>query len=112
MYKREQELEKLKVSVLSELPHNINDAQIKDVGATIAGEANKYIHFSFNIWGKEINKDLSIPTTAWQRIKKDYAPNWFLRRFPVEHETNEVILRKLWPDIDFDESNVLQISNY
>jgi len=112
MYKREQELEKLKVSILEELPHNINDAQIKYVGATMGEEANKYIHFSFHVWGKEINRDLSIPTTAWQRIKEDYAPNWFLRRFPVEYGTNEVILRKLWPDIDFDDSNVLQISNY
>jgi len=30
---------------------------------------------------------IQVPATWWQHLKRDSAPEWFLRRFPVQHET-------------------------
>jgi hypothetical protein len=27
---------------------------------------------------------INSPATAWQHIKQDYAPKWFLKKYPVE----------------------------
>ena len=32
---------------------------------------------------KTVSKTVKVPNTWWQMLKQDYAPAWFVRRFPV-----------------------------
>lgn len=45
-------------------------------------------------------KEVSIktPKTSWEHLKQDYAPKWFLKRFPVKHTTHKYSAKVLYPE--------------
>jgi hypothetical protein len=38
------------------------------------------------------------PKSAWQHIKLEYAPKWFLRMFPVEYQTVSLYMNRVYPE--------------
>jgi len=40
---------------------------------------------------KQVTEHLYIPSSVWQHFKRDYMPEWFLKRFPVDYHTENII---------------------
>jgi len=51
---------------------------------------------TFYLWGNKVNEEeyddvISVyPATMWEELKEDFAPRWFLRRFPVRYSKDIV----------------------
>lgn len=52
------------------------------------------------IWGEKGGKVIvSYPKDWWQMLKKQYAPKWFVKRFPVIENKEEIKKYILRPDV-------------
>ena len=45
---------------------------------------------------KEFNE--VIPLNAWEHLKKDYAPKWFKRKYPVKYQTIKFAAKEVFPE--------------
>jgi hypothetical protein len=65
---------------------------------------NIITRLNFILYGKQypekvlstVLKRITIPTSWWQMFKRDYAPAWFLARFPVKSMKENVIERNVY----------------
>lgn len=55
--------------------------------AYVLGETQKPITFD------------AFPTSWWQMLKRDHAPKWFLKRFPVKSKAVTIDAKVLYPDL-------------
>lgn len=53
-----------------------------------------------SVWGEYVG-DLVVmtPSNWWERLKKDHAPRWFLKRFPVRYDTTTYQAAAMYPKV-------------
>ena len=96
-------LNKILVSSRCEITrHALEHANIHEVWGhtidTLCYQLDTYL------WGKLMPKTIEYPSNWWEALKAEYAPKWFLSRWPVENkvihysEMKIVLLEDLVPD--------------
>jgi hypothetical protein len=58
---------------------------------------------------------LPYPESAWQHIKLQYAPKWFVQKYPVKFKKFEIVVNETFPHLSFLSNNkarYLQIRTY
>jgi len=56
------------------------------------------------VWGENLDRlDIVTPATWWDMLKKQHAPEWFKRRFPVRYNKQRYDMRCVYPKISFPE---------
>jgi hypothetical protein len=43
---------------------------------------------------------IKVPKTAWEHVKQEYAPEWFLKRWPVKYTEITHEVRQIWTGVD------------
>jgi hypothetical protein len=39
------------------------------------------------------------PVTVWQHIKQDYAPKWFIKKYPVKYKEIKIAAKEAFPEL-------------
>ena len=65
----------------------LTDSVVYQFRAYVLGESQKPITFD------------SVPTSWWQMLKRDHAPRWFVKRFPVKSKTVTIDAKVFYPDL-------------
>lgn len=59
-----------------------------------------------------VNREVTIkyPEDWWQAVKEHFAPNWFLRRFPIKYVKEVIQAKEFYPDVKFpDKEHFIQV---
>ena len=80
-------LEKIKFTVAQQVgQHLLNSMEVDAVEDIISG--NIAYHLRVDLLGREMRSDLTdseyVPRDWWEHVKERFAPQWFLRRWPVK----------------------------
>lgn len=55
-----------------------------------------------HVWGEDAGTlEIETPRNWWEMLKRDHAPAWFLRRFPVKVIVQVYHARVLYPQVSF-----------
>ncbi len=50
-------------------------------------------------WSRENCHELITPANWWEMLKRDHAPQWFLKRWPVQNRISYVMRTVIYPEI-------------
>lgn len=55
-----------------------------------------------HVWGEDVGTlEIETPRNWWEMLKRDHAPAWFLRRFPVKVAVQVYHASVLYPQVSF-----------
>jgi len=82
----------------SDLPYNVRSSVERDVERVLL---RKVLELAM---GCEAVHEVSVeyPSSAWQHIKQDFAPQWFKNKFPVKYTTKTLCAEVCYPFINHE----------
>lgn len=50
---------------------------------------------------EEVDIEVPVPISAWEHVKKEYAPAWFLDRWPIKNKNITVKAKEAFPHLSY-----------
>jgi len=100
---KEVKLEKLAIAVSEYVSRNTPEEHDYRLTA-LAEYVGKNLLFNLRqyIWSEQLGTvEINHPRTWFEMLKRDHAPKWFIRRFPVRYKTEVYNAKALYPYISF-----------
>ena len=97
------ELERYRVAILTELATHFAEPARVDFQQHARFAADSIMaRVEQAVWGEEAGVlRIETPATWWEMLKRDHAPAWFVRRWPVRYTVQEYQARTLYPKMNF-----------
>lgn len=95
------ELEKFQIGFQCLLENEMVDARLELIREHYADWLSRYLLLKIRgaVWSEKVDSvEFRKPTTWWQMFKEQYAPDWFLERWPVVCEALKLDVRVKYPD--------------
>ena len=94
------------------LSTSVSQQQLEQMGIDVAADwlmGQLAVSLEMELYGEksgtgEFEESMDFPRTWWQHLKKDFAPHWFLARWPVKTNTWKLQVKadrwRVYPNIE------------
>lgn len=76
------------------------DAIVEHSTQQLVLRLSKFVYTS-----EEVTIELSSPINVWEHAKKEYAPVWFLAKWPVKNKNITIKAKEIFPHLSFVANN-------
>ena len=77
---------------------NLYDWQLGKIEDEIVGQLAYNLRASV-VMERQNPYSYKVPISAWEFLKQDYAPKWFLKKWPVKYKVTTIDIKTIYPMI-------------